>query len=233
MTAKSIEVYANEYKKRLKTKDFMFPAENLVRHIKSSGLDKVAKNNNQALDFGCGEGRHTIYLSQCGYKLYSVDVDESAIDATQTNALLNDVIGQLTLKLIANSSELHHLENKFNLILAWEVLHWLGNKISWIESLKVFHKILSSEGRLILTMPTENHFLLDTAKRLGKDEYRASEKSREGCLFYAPNLELLKQLFKTCGFKIIKHSFYAHGTTEQDWSISNPFSMNVFTLGKD
>jgi len=232
MTVKSIEVYAKEYKDRFKSEDFMQPAENLIRPIKRQGLNKVMKDFNHALDFGCGDGRHTLYLSKLGYKVNSVDVDQSAIDATEKNIILNGDIDKVTFDLISNSCELLHLKQKFKLIIAWEVLHWLGHKTDWVETLATFYKILSKDGRVILTMPTENHFLLAKAQMNGDDEYLATEKSREDCLFYAPNLDSLKNIFQSIGFKIIEHSFFAHGNTKEDWSISNPFSMYVFTLSK-
>lgn len=49
---------------------------NLAKAIKKSGMSKV-------LDFGCGTGRHTVYLCKMGFDVYGFDWSKSAIDRTK------------------------------------------------------------------------------------------------------------------------------------------------------
>lgn len=232
MTINSVEIDAIEFRKKLKTLDFMLTAENLVRPIKRLGLHKLSGNDDVALDFGSGDGRHSIYLSNFGYKVIAVDVDQSAIDLTRKRFSLQSDASYFEAHKIAHSSDLLSLDKKFDLIVAWEVLHWLGNGDDWSKTLNIFHKTLNKNGKLILTMPTERHYILGTAKEVGKHEYLAKEPSRAECRFFAPDLDTLKLMFAEKGYEILELNFYQHGNSKDDWNLNNPFSMYVFALSK-
>jgi len=47
-------------------------------------LEKAPKG--RALDVGCGEGRHSLYLAQNGYTVDAVDLSETAIEKVKLNA---------------------------------------------------------------------------------------------------------------------------------------------------
>jgi SAM-dependent methyltransferase len=106
-------------------------------------LELVPCKNSYVLDLACGKGRHSIYLSNLGYNVLSVDVDEDK---------LNYFNGKLIKKKVLDVENINNwpLEKKnFNAII---VTNFLNRKI--------FPKIISSikkEGYLIYETFSEGH----------------------------------------------------------------------------
>ena len=51
----------------------------------ATGLKKAGAS--RILDFGCGTGRHTVYLARMGFEVYGFDWSEAALDATKRELL--------------------------------------------------------------------------------------------------------------------------------------------------
>ena len=106
-------------------------------------LEFVPCKNSYVLDLACGKGRHSIYLSNLGYNVLSVDVDENKLDYFN---------GKLIKKKVLDVENINNwpLEKKnFNAII---VTNFLNRKI--------FPKIISSikkEGYLIYETFSEGH----------------------------------------------------------------------------
>jgi SAM-dependent methyltransferase len=153
MRSKSIDIYAQSYKKLTKIENFQSPAENLIRAIK---VDSIAPKNKQsrALDFGSGDGRHTEYLLKMGYYVVATDVSPEAIHATKYRVQSYD---NMKTVLMAPNSKINYPNSYFDLVVSWETMHWLGSKKIFLFYLKEFKRLLNKGGRLIMTMPTETH----------------------------------------------------------------------------
>ena len=173
----SIEIYAIMYRNSLKSMSFTMPAEHLVRCIMRNALNELPHKECMALDFGCGDGRHSLYLNSLGYDVLAVDVNDSAIKLVNKRISFNKNLSNIEAVKISKSSCIANFDKHFCLIVAWEVLHWLGSISEWREALDALHKTLKHDGTLILTMPKENHFLIGTAQKLKKHEYIANEES--------------------------------------------------------
>jgi len=183
----SILCYAREYKERKKTLNYLMPAENLVRAVKVCKLGIPLVQENKLLDFGCGDGRHTEYFLDLGYKVLSTDCSNEAIDATKYRLLNSKNEKHLITKLITDLNDIEGCDKNINLIVAWEVLHWLGNSEKWRKFFIIASKkLIAQNGSIIFTMPTEEHYLLSSAKKIDQDTYLATVKSRLDCQLYAP-----------------------------------------------
>ena len=106
-------------------------------------LEELPCKNGYVLDLACGKGRHSVFLSNLGYNVLSVDIDEYK---------LNYFNGKLIKKKVIDVEDINNwpLENKnFNAII---VTNFLNRKIfpSIIKSIK-------KEGYLIYETFSEGH----------------------------------------------------------------------------
>ncbi|TGL18952.1 methyltransferase domain-containing protein [Leptospira yanagawae] len=89
-----------------------FPDENLVRL-----LAKIDPPNQNALDFGCGSGRHSYLLQNSGFIVTACDNAKTTIDSLQKET-------EKIRFLHTPSHELPFLPNTFGLIVSWGVFHY-------------------------------------------------------------------------------------------------------------
>ena len=106
-------------------------------------LDVLPSKNSYVLDLACGRGRHSIFLSNLGYNVLSVDIDEYKLDCFN---------GKLIKKKVLDVEKLNNwplVKKKFDAII---VTNFLNRKI--------FPKIIKSikkEGYLIYETFSEGH----------------------------------------------------------------------------
>ncbi|EKJ84994.1 class I SAM-dependent methyltransferase [Leptospira meyeri] len=101
----------DEHYERPKSK-LAFPDENLVRL-----LSRIQPKNRNALDFGCGSGRHSYLLQNEGYVVTGCDTAKTTID------LLNGEPSSIRF-LHTPDSNLPFFPKEFGLIVSWGVFHY-------------------------------------------------------------------------------------------------------------
>lgn len=89
-----------------------FPDENLVRL-----LAKIEAPNQNALDFGCGSGRHSYLLQNAGYTVTACDNAKTTIEVLEKE---NSKIRFLHTP----DTKLPFLPNEFGVIVSWGVFHY-------------------------------------------------------------------------------------------------------------
>jgi len=98
-----------------------------------------------------------------------------------------------------------------------------------------FKRVLDKHGKVIVTMPTEFHYLKDYSIEKGDCIYHCRAEERDNTTFYSLNLTMLKYLFEdVLGLKIVDIFRYDHGRNSggslQSIPIHNLFSMDAFLL---
>lgn len=230
---RSIELYAEGYEAQNKIEDFMeIPAEDLVRIVNIHKI--LPQNHARALDFGCGDGRHVEYLNKRGFNVTGTDVSQSAIKATKLRMSLTGN-AKVSLDLMEPDQMLSYDDASFELVISWETIHWVGSKELFLQYMKEFKRVLGKNGKIIVTMPTEFHYLKDYSIEEGDCVYHCRAEERDNTTFYSPNLTTLKYLFEdVLGLKIIDIFRYDHGRSSggslQSITIRNLFSMYAFLL---
>lgn len=232
MKAKSISVYANLYKKNLKDiTNYMSPAENLIRSIK---LGNIAPKSaaSKALDFGCGDGRHSEYLLKMGYNVLATDVSEEAVHGAKRRL---KPYGNNEIILMDENAKIDCQDAVFDLIISWETMHWLGSKELFLFYLDEFRRVSKKDCYIIITMPTETHYLKNDSIEIGESQYLCKAEERKETVLYSPNLYTLKKIFAgDYGFDIKQIRRYDHGRINdiisENTGLDNLFSMYVFTL---
>jgi ubiquinone/menaquinone biosynthesis C-methylase UbiE len=220
MTLDSVSFYEQEYLEMVAgtRRFFITPPDALVRAV---CLEKAFPNKGAiALDFGCGEGRNAAFLLDMGYEVIGTDVSPGACAATKKR--LGD---KVDVREIAPGDKLPLADQSCDLVIAWEVLHWIGEKQPYLEVIADFQRLLKPGGRLIITMPTETHYLRYRAVETGESQYTIFAPSKKGCRFYAPLRETVKAQLQDKGFTVDRVTLYEYGDEKGENTLEYRFSM--------
>src|SRR5262249_18280955 len=129
----SVAVYETDFQLKLQgSKGILHPSEDLIRLVVRGSI-AAAVPGESALDFGVGDGRHVGYLMSRGYRVTGTDVAPSAVEVTKR--LFQDQ-NQYRGILLDNSPELPFMDQEFSLVIAWEVLHWLGSRDIFLSGMR-------------------------------------------------------------------------------------------------
>ncbi|TGL90678.1 class I SAM-dependent methyltransferase [Leptospira congkakensis] len=147
----------DEHYERPKSK-LAFPDENLIRL-----LSKIQPKNRNALDFGCGSGRHSYLLQNEGYKVTGCDTAKTTID------LLNGESSSIRF-LHTPDSDLPFSPKEFGLIISWGVFHY-NQREDAKKLLSSLYESLDTNGYLLgsIRADGDTHLGLSKGKMNLKD----------------------------------------------------------------
>jgi SAM-dependent methyltransferase len=224
----NIEVYDSDFKLKLEgKKGILHPSEDLIRLV-NRGSIKAAVPGDMALDFGVGDGRHVEYLMSLGYSVTGTDAAPASLRLTERVFADNDRFRGI---LLENSPKLPIGDSTFSLAVAWEVLHWLGSPEQFAHGMRELSRVLRPGSPILLTMPTESHYLKRYSLEVGKSTYLCKTQMRMDCVFYSPNLFTLKNVFENeLGLKILQILRYEYGSTSTEASLEERMSFYGFCL---
>jgi cyclopropane fatty-acyl-phospholipid synthase-like methyltransferase len=163
-------------------------------------LDKFVnstKTRGKALDLGCGDGRHALYLARQNYQVIGVDISKVAVEKLAASAK-SEKLEQCLKTLHCDARNFKFSSNEYDLVIAVTLFDHLPKK----DVLPLFEKVADSikpKGILF----TKVHTIKDPGRVNGSD--KASELSWAIQHYFKPN-ELKRMLEKN--FKVIKYSEY-------------------------
>jgi SAM-dependent methyltransferase len=230
---KSVDLYDKVYQKIAdgRLRYYMLPSENLVRILKTEDIQPTPENG-LALDFGCGEGRHSALLAEFGFDVVATDVSEGAVRATKGRQPAGEKTGKIksVVLLDPNNIRLPLEDSSTALIAAWEVLHWVGSKERFVQTLREFRRILKKDCYFVFSMPTESHFHRVESLEIGESQFLCKAEAREDCILYSPNLYTLKSILKAEGFELrrITANTWGVGYEPGKPTVDRPFAMYGF-----
>ena len=174
----------------------LYPNEYLTRYIYANKRDF-----NSILDFGCGDGRHLEMIARAGIKdIIGVDYNSTAIEVAKNRCQ------KYSIKLYQNNqnSNLKDLIQRDNLdcVVCWGIT--LTNAYYMTsEIFKQFTKILKPNGKVIANWRTQDDSLYGDGKEIAKDTFVIQRDSHKGLLYYIPNLDDIKEIYKSANLEII------------------------------
>ena len=174
----------------------LYPNEYLTRYIYANKRDF-----NSILDFGCGDGRHLEMIARAGIKdIIGVDYNSTAIEVAKNRCQ------KYSIKLYQNNqnSNLKDLIQRDNLdcVVCWGIT--LTNAYYMTsEIFKQFAKILKPNGKVIANWRAQDDSLYGDGKEIAKDTFVIQRDSHKGLLYYIPNLDDIKEIYKSANLAII------------------------------
>jgi SAM-dependent methyltransferase len=224
----SILVYETDFQLKLKgQKGILHPSEDLIRLV-ARGSIAAKEPGDVALDFGVGDGRHIRYLMSLGYNVIGTDVAPSSLEVTKRLFGGNDKFRGI---LLEDSPELPITDDTVALVVAWEVMHWLGAPELFLKGMQELLRVLRPGGAILMTMPTETHYLKRYSLEIAKSTYFCQTQTRKDCIFYSPNLFTLKHIFQNdLGLNIQQTLRYEYGSTSTEPTLDERMSFYGFCL---
>ncbi|MCI7363504.1 MAG: class I SAM-dependent methyltransferase [Campylobacter lanienae] len=174
----------------------LYPNEYLTRYIYANKRDF-----NSILDFGCGDGRHLEMIARAGIKdIIGVDYNSTAIEVAKNRCQ------KYSIKLYQNNqnSNLKNLIQRDNLdcVVCWGIT--LTNAYyATSDIFKQFTKILKPNGKVIANWRAQDDSLYGDGKEIAKDTFVIERDSHKGLLYYIPNLDDIKEIYRGANLEII------------------------------
>lgn len=176
----------------------LYPNEYLTRYIYANRRDF-----NSILDFGCGDGRHLEMIARAGLEhIIGVDYNRSVLDIAQQRCQKYNIKCELYQN--NQNSNLKDLIQRDNLdcVVCWGIT--LTNAYYAISDIfKQFAKILKPNGKVIANWRAQDDSLYGDGKEIAKDTFIIERDSHKGLLYYIPNLDDIKEIYKSANLEII------------------------------
>lgn len=167
--------------------DLQKPETNLLKILKES---KKGKGN--ALDLGCGMGRHLYSLKEQGYHPIGLDISSSAIHYIKTmDAEMPVIVGDMKFLPFENES--------LDLILAWRSVYLQTSK-EMLQSVEEIKRTLKPRGKLIAALRSTQNTLYFVGKEKGEEIEKNTfviddERHLKGVIFHFCDEHEVRKVF--------------------------------------
>lgn len=178
-----------------------------------------AQGAKDALDLGCGVGRHALLLAQEGFRVTAMDGSQSGLDFLAEEAARQGV------DVLAHCHEMTTLpfeDQSFDFLLAWNVIYH-GSKDIVQQVINEIHRVLRPGGCAQLTMLSDRNDETRTGQCISEGTYINPGFSDKAHPHYYCNEQQLRKHFGQ--FRIVELSEKEHarpGSFHWHLFIENP-----------
>jgi 2-polyprenyl-3-methyl-5-hydroxy-6-metoxy-1,4-benzoquinol methylase len=162
-----------------------YPNEPLVRMIKGNYIPNLVKEyeGKKVLDIGFGHGNNLFFLSQQGFQLYGIEVQEEICSLVGDRLARQGISSDLRQ---GTNREIPFDNNMFDALVSWDVLHYEANEENLCLALQEYHRVLKPGGRLYLSTIAPQSSVLRQAEIIGSHRYQLSrgDDFRQGEVFF-------------------------------------------------
>ncbi|KYK36032.1 MAG: class I SAM-dependent methyltransferase [Theionarchaea archaeon] len=164
-------------------------------------LDRAPRGH--ALDIGCGEGRHSLFLAQNGYTVDAVDISEKALEKLTYYAKEYDV-NELIFPLSRDVRTMDFPQEKYDLVVISFVFPFLKRSDICTVIQKVKHSVKPKGCIYISALTTDDREYQNYSKEQQPTEPRTYYSKGLQCYCYFFEKNELKNLFSD--FHIIDYT---------------------------
>lgn len=220
-----IQNYNDYYRTEKKLK--VYPVEFVVRSFlgKYPNLNLRSENfsSQTILDLGFGDGRNIPFLNDLGFKVYGVEISNEIVHLVTKRLEEMGCIAELK---VGTNSSIPYPEQFFDCVLACHSCYYVADGQNFIDNLKAIHKVLSSKGMFICSLPFTDSYILDGATPLLDSHFRIQNDPygiRNNILFKAFQnedeiIQTLQPFFKDCRIGFCNDNFY--GIHQKVWIVT-------------
>ena len=142
----------------------LVPESFIARVFLSTSPIKLLKSfcfkGKKVLDVGCGNGRHSFFLSQLGFDVYGCEVDGVIAEKLNIKFSTNNFFASY-VDCIDSDDE------SYDYVVGANSIYYLDNEDSTIKSnLSELERVLTKRGCMVISFIGEEHFLLNKCKVL-------------------------------------------------------------------
>ncbi|HIH50198.1 MAG: class I SAM-dependent methyltransferase [Candidatus Micrarchaeaceae archaeon] len=149
------------------------------------------------LDFGCGAGRHMVYLTKKGFFVVGQDITSLGLDAAQKN--LNSAGLENYILINHDVTRLPFQNNSFDAVISTSALH--HNKLSDINrAINEVHRVLKNKGLFFVSLTSREE--IKKGKRIERGTYVTLSGPEKGMVHHLFTEHEIKKSF--CDFRVIK-----------------------------
>lgn len=164
-----------------------YPDENLVRLIAREIKNNGGENQLNAIDIGCGSGRHMALLENSGIGgVYGTDYSLNALNICKDAGL--------PLVINCDNKNMPFREETFDIAIAWGSLHY-SSKDEMRLMLEEVKRIIKRGGSLFATIRRDNDTYLKTGTHLGNNTWSTGLDDLTGTVVSFFNEDELKDIF--------------------------------------
>lgn len=186
-----------------KNQNFLiYPNEQIIKFvnkfIKKRDKLNISESHLKCLDIGCGSGRHVVYLSQSGFKVYGIDFSNVAIKKTKLLLKYFKIKKKINLYK-CSSTATNFKENYFDFLVShgtFDSMPYLDCKKSIAESFR----ILKKGGLFYVDLISRN--VKNKGKYLNKYDQLVSSKHEQNTIQSYFDFQRIQNDFKK--FKILQ-----------------------------
>lgn len=163
-------------------------------------VDVFRKNGyKRILDLGSGYGKHSIFLSQQGFDVTSVDIDDKAI-AWMENYIAENKINNINV-IKADINDLPLGNDTFDAVICSSVIHHQGEQ-GIIKTILEIHRVLKPCGCCLADFISTEDESFGLGKKIERNTYVGSRAGEEDVPHYYTDPYELRSIFT--GFVTIK-----------------------------
>ncbi len=156
------------------------------------------------LDLGCGIGRHTLFLAECGFNVTALDSSSEAIGILKQQS----VEKELNITIISGdySNDLFQ-EESFDLVLSYNVLYH-ADRNRFKDAISLIHKWLKPGGLLFFTCPTRRDGKYGNGAQVSPDAFKPLNSIHPGDIHYFSDEADIEDFL--CRYSEISKTVYEH-----------------------
>ncbi|MDH7476868.1 MAG: class I SAM-dependent methyltransferase [Candidatus Bathyarchaeota archaeon] len=159
---------------------------------------KANKKVGRVLDFGCGAGRHLIYMAKQGFEAHGMDISETGLNATKRK-IKNQNLEANIVKCHMNF--LPYINSCFDAVICLHIIY--HQKLEGMQkTISEIHRILKKKGFLLVNFLSKRTYRYGKGEKVEEDTFIDPEGVERGVLHHFTDEEEIRHLLKD--FHIIK-----------------------------
>lgn len=155
----------------------VYPHDRTIKFV-FDNFSKSEASRFKILDFGCGAGRHLIFLAENGYRAYGADVSRQGILVAKQRLWDRKLKAELKILL---GDKPAYLDNYFDGIVCFGVLYYLSGKILDVV-VPELKRVLKSGGKAFFVIRSKKDYRINHSIAIGNGDYKiiGDKESRVG-----------------------------------------------------